>query len=102
MATIRLCLAALGVTSAEVFTGCVDAAEEFGCVKKLYFKLALSAHPDKGGDPARFREVQEAWEALRQLFDGGKVHASGFAHYLNGAGASAKRCWTGGGADVSS
>jgi hypothetical protein len=119
MATIRACLAALGVTSAETFGGCVDAGEEFSAVKKLYFRLALASHPDKGGDEARFREarvpairicagllarctltpalvsvvlaqVQEAWEALRQLYDSGKVHASGFSFYLGGAGAAAK------------
>ena len=60
-------------------------------MKKLYFKLALSTHPDKGGDPARFREVQEAFEAVRTLYDSNKVPAAGFAHYLGGgAGASAK------------
>ena len=60
-------------------------------MKKLYFKLALSHHPDKGGDAARFREIQESFEAVRTLYDSGKVPASGFAHYLGGgAGAGAK------------
>ena len=90
MATIRACLTALGVTSADVLKDCADVAEEFGVVKRLYFKLALRSHPDKGGDPAAFRDIQEAWEALRQLWDSGKVPAAGFAHYLAGAGASAK------------
>lgn len=29
-------------------------------VRRLYRKLALAVHPDKGGDPAAFREVQQA------------------------------------------
>lgn len=88
MATIRACLSAIGVTSADSFTGCVGASEEFSKLKKLYFRLALDTHPDKGGDPDRFREVQEAWEALRVLYDSGGVPTTGFAHYLSGSGAS--------------
>ena len=37
--TIRSCLATLGVTT-EAFAGCVNAAEEFSAIKKLYFKQA--------------------------------------------------------------
>lgn len=43
-------------------------------IKKAYRKLAREHHPDKGGDPEKFRKVQEAYEVLsdpqkRQNFD---------------------------------
>ena len=43
-------------------------------IKKAYRKLAREHHPDKGGDPEKFRKVQEAYEILsdpqkRQNFD---------------------------------
>jgi DnaJ-class molecular chaperone len=33
-------------------------------VKKAYRKLAREHHPDKGGDPEKFKKVQEAYETL--------------------------------------
>eukprot|EP00331_Platyophrya_macrostoma_P027292 CAMPEP_0176433282 /NCGR_PEP_ID=MMETSP0127-20121128/15917_1 /TAXON_ID=938130 /ORGANISM="Platyophrya macrostoma, Strain WH" /LENGTH=427 /DNA_ID=CAMNT_0017815655 /DNA_START=56 /DNA_END=1339 /DNA_ORIENTATION=+ len=33
-------------------------------VKKAYFKLAKEHHPDKGGDEAKFKEIQAAYEVL--------------------------------------
>ena len=60
----------------------------FSKIKKAYFVRVLSAHPDKGGDPAVFRACQEAWEAIRALYDAGKVHANGFQHYFGAAGAA--------------
>jgi len=100
MATIRACLASLGVASADVFSGCAGVAEEFVVVKRCYIRLALTSHPDKGGDVEHFREVQEAWEALRTTFErcfsaavascdkllrrpgSGKVDPAGFGLYL--------------------
>ena len=43
-------------------------------IKKAYRKLAREHHPDKGGDPEKFKKVQEAYETLsdpqkRQNFD---------------------------------
>ena len=43
-------------------------------IKKSYRKLAREHHPDKGGDPEKFKKVQEAYEILsdpqkRQNFD---------------------------------
>ena len=43
-------------------------------IKKQYFKLARTHHPDKGGDPELFKEIQRASEVLtdekkRHLYD---------------------------------
>ena len=36
-------------------------------MKKHYRKLALRHHPDKGGDPAKFHRITEAYEVLTSL-----------------------------------
>jgi len=33
-------------------------------IKKAYRKLALTSHPDKGGDPEKFKEITTAYEIL--------------------------------------
>ena len=33
-------------------------------IKQAFRKKALETHPDKGGDPAEFRKVREAYECL--------------------------------------
>lgn len=43
-------------------------------VKKAYRKLAIVHHPDKGGDPEKFKEISRAYEVLadeekRKLYD---------------------------------
>ena len=35
-------------------------------IRKAYRKQALLHHPDKGGDPAKFRQVAEAYVALSE------------------------------------
>jgi len=34
-------------------------------IKKAYRKAVIIHHPDKGGAPALFQQVQEAWEVLQ-------------------------------------
>jgi DnaJ family protein A protein 2 len=36
-----------------------------GEIKKSFMKLARVKHPDKGGDPEEFKEIQEAYEVLK-------------------------------------
>jgi curved DNA-binding protein CbpA len=33
-------------------------------VRRAYKGLVTRAHPDKGGDPARFKAIQQAYEVL--------------------------------------
>ena len=49
-------------------------------IKKAYRKLAVKNHPDKGGDPQVFQEIQEAFDVLgderkRELYDQGGEEA---------------------------
>ena len=43
-------------------------------IKRAYFKLARTHHPDKGGDPEKFKEITKAYEILsderkRHMYD---------------------------------
>lgn len=42
----------------------VSADADDATVKKAYRKLASQHHPDKGGDPEKFKEVKEAYERI--------------------------------------
>jgi hypothetical protein len=70
--TIKKCLDAIGVTSAQL-KECEDFQQEFSLIKKAYFKNILVSHPDKGGDANVFRDVQTSFEVIRDLFDKGKI-----------------------------
>ena len=45
-----------------------DASERV--LRSAYRRLALAHHPDKGGDPARFRLIVQAYEALMNRLHG--------------------------------
>jgi len=34
--------------------------------KKAYYKMALKHHPDKGGDPEKFKQINAAWNVINQ------------------------------------
>jgi len=69
-------------------------------IKKAYRRLASAHHPDKGGDTARFQEIQSAYETLAdpvrrqqhdnpnpfQHFNGGGPHGNHFEFHFGGAG----------------
>jgi DnaJ homolog subfamily A member 2 len=52
----------------------VDQKASFDEIKKAFRKKALKEHPDKGGDPEKFKEISVAYEVLsnnekRDLYD---------------------------------
>ena len=65
----------------------VDKNADTKTIKKAYHKLAVKCHPDKGGDPDKFKSIAEAFEVLsdpekKQLYDSGGKEA------LEGSGMS--------------
>ena len=73
--TISECLKAVGVNAAssEWATTCTTIEDEWKVIKKAYFSKILISHPDKGGDPAVFREIQTSFEALRETFENRRI-----------------------------
>jgi curved DNA-binding protein len=61
-------------------------------IKKAYRAMASKHHPDKGGDTAKFQEIQTAYETLsdpqkRQQHDNPHAHNGGFEfHFGHGGG----------------
>jgi len=84
--TVKSCLTTIFSEDVNVpdndfgLSGCANIDEEFKIIKKAYFKNVLKSHPDKGGDPSVFRDVQASFEVLRDLFDNSKIESfySGF------------------------
>jgi molecular chaperone DnaJ len=55
-------------------------------IKKAYRRLAVQHHPDRGGDEANFREVNEAYEILKD--DSKRKRYDQFGHAGVGSGAA--------------
>jgi NAD-dependent DNA ligase len=72
MRTVKECLNAIGVTSAD-FEGCGSLEDEFKSIKKIYRQKVLVCHPDKGGDTSIFRDVRTSFEELRRMYDADTV-----------------------------
>jgi DnaJ-class molecular chaperone len=58
-------------------------------IKKAYRKLAMQHHPDKGGDTARFQEIQSAYDAIsddqkRAQYDSERNGLGGIRFNING------------------
>lgn len=58
-------------------------------IKRAYRKLAAQHHPDKGGDTAKFQQVQKAYETLsdqnlRAQYDAERRGGGGFRFNING------------------
>ena len=71
-------------------------------VKKAYRKLAHQYHPDKhGGDEKRFKEINEAYQALndpkkRETYDRfGTTNSQGFGGFSDGFGFAQNGAWEG-------
>jgi len=65
----------------------VDKNSDKTTIKKAYHKLAVKCHPDKGGDPDKFKSIAEAFEVLSDP-DKKKLYDSGGKEALNGLGTS--------------
>jgi DnaJ-class molecular chaperone len=60
-------------------------------IKKAYRKLSLQHHPDRGGDPTKFHEINNAYEILcddskRRQYDA-ELNGGGGIHFANMHGA---------------
>ena len=60
-------------------------------IKKAYRKLAMTHHPDRGGDQAKFQQIQEAYATLsdpgkRQQYDNPQPQNGGFEFHFGGGG----------------
>ena len=58
-------------------------------IKRAYRKLASQHHPDKGGDTAKFQEIQTAYDVLsddnrRRQYDHERQNPGGFRFSVNG------------------
>merc|ERR1712087_1104180 len=61
--SVNTSLKSLQKRSALAFLGLAPDASEAD-INKMYKKMALELHPDKGGDPEKFQELQEMKERL--------------------------------------
>ncbi|KAL7518672.1 hypothetical protein ACHAWX_003482 [Stephanocyclus meneghinianus] len=75
------CLSTITIEPSHL-KNCDSLEEEFRVIKKIYHEKILKEHPDKGGDPAVFRETRAAFEVLRCLYQEGSVQNGTFASYF--------------------
>lgn len=88
--TVRQSLEVLGINDAAVFGDCDTRDEEFSrVIKKTYFRMVLRHHPDKGGDAEMFRDIQTAFELLRDLHHGKRTGDWMFHECMDGKTAAA-------------
>jgi len=80
--TLTSCLGDLDITGATVFDNCDNTDDEFKLIKKNWRKKVLAEHPDKGGDPDKFRTTNASFEVLRDLYQEGKVKDGTYSSYL--------------------
>jgi len=55
-------------------------------IKKAYRRLAAKHHPDRGGDTAKFQEIQSAYETLTDPVKRQQHDNPGFSHFDQGPG----------------
>ena len=53
-------------------------------LKKAYKKLAMQHHPDKGGDEAKFKEINEAYDRIKKGNDEPEI--TDFADFVENFG----------------
>merc|ERR1719316_1173618 len=58
-------------------------------IKKAYRKMAVKHHPDKGGDPEKFKEITRAYEVLGDSEKRSKYDRFGEEGLEDGGGGSA-------------
>lgn len=54
----------------RIFEFTQDKIPDEKVIRKKYLLLSRKNHPDKGGDPVKFKEIQEAYDILTQKDDG--------------------------------
>ena len=64
----------------------VDPKSSKDDIKKAYKRLAVQLHPDKGGDPEKFKELSAAYQVLSDEEQRARYDAVGDAGWASGAG----------------
>merc|ERR1711933_323320 len=65
MGSVNVHMKSLQKRSALAFLGLPPGASDAD-INKMYKKMALELHPDKGGDPEKFQELQEMKDRLNE------------------------------------
>lgn len=51
----------------------LDPSVSYNEGRKRYLELCKKYHPDKGGDPEKFKEVNEAWNSIKEELGNGVI-----------------------------